>query len=68
MGIATNVFHYTSPEGMMGILKSREIFFTNSQFLNDYMKGLILIMSLKLFGAVIIENMIKNFIISCVIV
>lgn len=36
MGYATNVFHYTSPEGMMGILKSREIFFTDAQFLNDY--------------------------------
>lgn len=36
LGYATEVFHYTSPEGLMGILKSREIFFTDSQFLNDY--------------------------------
>ena len=36
MGYASNVFHYTSSEGMMGILKGREIFFTDAQFLNDY--------------------------------
>lgn len=29
-------YHYTSPEGLMGILKNREIFFTDAQFLNDY--------------------------------
>ena len=29
-------FHYTSPEGLMGILKTRTFHFTDSQFLNDY--------------------------------
>lgn len=36
MGYATEVFHYTSPDGLMGILKNREVFFTDSQYLNDY--------------------------------
>lgn len=36
IGYATDVFHYTSPEGVMGILGNREIFFTDAQFLNDY--------------------------------
>lgn len=35
-GYATSVFHYTSVEGLMGILQNREIFFTDAQFLNDY--------------------------------
>ena len=29
-------FHYTAPEGLMGILKTRTFHFTDSQFLNDY--------------------------------
>lgn len=29
-------FHYTSPEGLVGILKTRTFFFTDSQFLNDF--------------------------------
>lgn len=29
-------FHYTSPEGLIGILKTRTFFFTDSQFLNDF--------------------------------
>jgi len=33
---ATDVYHYTSPEGVIGILKNREIFFTDSEYLNDY--------------------------------
>lgn len=28
-------YHYTSPEGLMGILKTRTLFFTDCQFLND---------------------------------
>lgn len=36
MGLATSVYHYTSPEGVMGILKNREIYFTDAQYLNDY--------------------------------
>lgn len=35
-GYAISVYHYTSPEGLMGILKNREIFFTDAQYLNDY--------------------------------
>ena len=29
-------FHYTSPEGLKGILETRTFHFTDSQFLNDY--------------------------------
>ena len=29
-------FHYTSPEGLKGILETRTFFFTDSQFLNDF--------------------------------
>lgn len=29
-------FHYTSPDGLIGILKTRTFFFTDSQFLNDF--------------------------------
>lgn len=36
LSYAGEVFHYTSPEGLMGILGNREIFFTDAQFLNDY--------------------------------
>ena len=36
MGVAASVYHYTSVEGLKGILRNREIFFTDAQFLNDY--------------------------------
>ena len=29
------IYHYTSPNGLMGILGNQEFFFTDSQFLND---------------------------------
>jgi hypothetical protein len=29
-------YHYTSPEGLSGILKNRHIYFTDCQFLNDF--------------------------------
>ena len=29
-------YHYTSPEGLRGILQSRTFYFTDSQFLNDF--------------------------------
>ena len=29
-------YHYTSPEGLMGIFKTRTFYFTDSQFLNDF--------------------------------
>lgn len=32
---ASTFYHYTSPEGMYGILKNRHIYFTDCQFLND---------------------------------
>lgn len=48
-GYATNVFHYTSPEGLMGILKNREIFFTDAQYLNDYKERLSINDELKRF-------------------
>lgn len=31
-----NKYHYTSPEGLKGILETRSFFFTDSQFLNDF--------------------------------
>ena len=31
-----NLFHYTSPEGLKSILSTRTLYFTDSQFLNDY--------------------------------
>ena len=49
MGYATSVFHYTSPEGLMGILGRREIFFTDAQFLNDYNERLNINEDLKTF-------------------
>jgi len=33
-------YHYTSPEGLMGILRNKHIFFTDCQFLNDYQERL----------------------------
>lgn len=33
---AGTFFHYTSPEGLIGILKNRNIYFTDCQYLNDY--------------------------------
>ena len=32
---AGQFYHYTTPEGLMGILKTRTLYFTDSQFLND---------------------------------
>ncbi len=29
-------FHYTSPEGLIGILQNRHLYFTDCQYLNDY--------------------------------
>lgn len=34
--IAGKCYHYTSPEGLKGILSTRTLFFTDCQFLNDY--------------------------------
>lgn len=35
-GVGGDIFHYTSPSGLIGILQTRTFFFTDSQFLNDY--------------------------------
>ena len=35
IGDTCAAYHYTSPEGLMGILKNCEIFFTDAEFLND---------------------------------
>ena len=32
--------HYTTADGLLGILKSKQIYATNSRFLNDYSEGL----------------------------
>ena len=42
-------FHYTSPEGLMGILKTRTFFFTDSQFLNDFREKININEELELF-------------------
>lgn len=34
-GYSGEFYHYTSPEGLMGILKTRTLYFTDCQFLND---------------------------------
>lgn len=33
---ASKKYHYTSPEGLKGIMETRTFFFTDSQFLNDF--------------------------------
>lgn len=38
--IAGSFYHYTSLEGMMGILKSKHLYFTDCQYLNDYKERL----------------------------
>lgn len=37
---AGTFYHYTSPEGLLGILRNKHIFFTDCQFLNDYQERL----------------------------
>ena len=39
-GYATSTYHYTSPECLMRILKNRNVYFTDCQFLNDYKERL----------------------------
>lgn len=46
---ASVFYHYTSPEGLKGILKNRVIFFTDCQFLNDYDERLQINDELELF-------------------
>ena len=53
-------YHYTSPEGLMGILKTRTFFFTDSQFLNDFREKLILTKNWICFGVEIRRIMIKD--------
>lgn len=42
-------YHYTSPEGLMGIFKTRTFYFTDSQFLNDFREKININDELKLF-------------------
>ncbi len=46
---AGKFFHYTSPEGLKGILQSRILFFTDCQYLNDYNEKLSINVELDLF-------------------
>lgn len=46
---AGTFFHYTSPEGLIGILESRTLFFTDCQYLNDYSERLTINTELDLF-------------------
>lgn len=39
-GYTISTYHYTSPEGLVGIVKNRNIYFTDCQFLNDYKERL----------------------------
>ncbi len=36
VGAGGDIYHYTSPSGLVGILQTRTFFFTDCQFLNDY--------------------------------
>lgn len=47
--LAGTFYHYTSPEGLLGILRNRQIFFTDCQFLNDYRERLGINKELDLF-------------------
>jgi hypothetical protein len=42
-------YHYTSSEGLMGILKTRTFYFTDSQFLNDFRERININEELELF-------------------
>jgi len=46
---AGSFYHYTSPEGLRGILGNRELFFTDAQFLNDYSERININKDLELF-------------------
>ena len=54
-------FHYTSPEGLQGILKNRHLFFTDCQFLNDRVERLHINTELKYFWATQNSNYLKEF-------
>lgn len=41
--INKKIYHYTSPEGLLGILKTRSLFATDMYFLNDASEGLYVI-------------------------
>lgn len=55
-------YHYTSPEGLMGILKTRTFFFTDSQFLNDFREKININEELDLFWSKNQKNYDKNFV------
>lgn len=55
-------YHYTSPEGLKGILKSRVLFFTDCQFLNDHNERLQINDELDLFWYNNKKNYDKNFV------
>ncbi len=42
-------YHYTSPQGLKGILSTRTLFFTDSQFLNDFREKININSELELF-------------------
>ena len=42
-------YHYTSPEGLRGIMETRTFFFTDSQFLNDFREKININDELELF-------------------
>mgnify|MGYP001534714838 FL=1 len=45
-------YHYTSPEGLMGIFKTRTFYFTDSQFLNDFREKININDELKLLSLI----------------
>lgn len=49
VSVAGTFYHYTSPEGLLGILRNKQIFFTDCQFLNDYRERLEINKELDLF-------------------
>lgn len=60
-------FHYTSPEGLKGIMETRTFFFTDSQFLNDFRKKSTSTMNWIIFGKVTQRNTTKSLEISCAV-
>lgn len=59
---ADTFYHYTSAEGLKGILKSRTLFFTDCQFLNDYNERLQINTELEYFWLNNKENYDKDFV------
>jgi hypothetical protein len=59
--VAGTFYHYTSPEELLGILRNKQIFFTDCHFLNDYRERLEINEELELFWSKNKEKYEKDF-------